>query len=150
MIYMKVLELLFYRECQNSLLLIYLLVHPWSFKSQYIKMACSINKLQNDFCLRQFFSSVDNCFKFSVLHFAKAELPTIQKHIDVTLRTNWHLQSGGRILSMCLFDLTFTLNAKPKPFCISDHFPLIMPKVFLHISATFCVNDHDILKMVLL
>lgn len=109
-------------------------------------MACLINKLQNYFCLRQqIILSVDNCL--DSLYYI---LPTIQRHIDVDLRTNWYLQAGGRFLSMCLFDLIFNLNAKPKPFCISDHFPFIMPKVLLQVSAAFCVNDHDILKMVTL
>lgn len=97
-----------------------------------------------------FFFQCGQLSQFSLLHFANGELPTIQRHIDVDLRTNWYVHAGGRFLSVCLFDLMFTLNAKPKSFCISDHFPFIMPKVLLRVSAAFCVNDHDILKMVTL
>lgn len=82
--------------------------------------------------------------QFFQLHFANIELPAILRKIDVDPRTNWYRQAGGRFLSMCLFDLTFNLNTKPKSFCISNHFPFIMSKVLLQSSAVFCVNDHDI------
>lgn len=95
-------------------------------------------------------TSVHGKFIFPVWTVVSIFSTSFHQHRTVDVRTNCYLHAGGRCLSVCLFDLTFNLNAKPKSFCISDHFPFIMPKTLLRVSAVFGVNDHDILKMVTL
>lgn len=98
LISMEVLEL-FHREWQKSKLLkLFTTNFPtWStvvFQDSGYQSGL-LSKVQNDFCLKQFFfPQCGQLSQFSLLHFASRELPAIQRPIHVDLRTNWDQQAG--------------------------------------------------------